>query len=84
MTHLNIHLDEETSTFVREYAAKRGITVDQYMSHLVRMCMDDAIRYEKARQKFMEIVKHPFGGTWEGGRRPTREELYDERFKRFR
>jgi len=84
MTKLNIDLGEEMTAFICADAAQRGITVEQYLSELVREAMKDALAYQKAHQELMEMLKHPFGGTFEAGRPPTREEIYDERLSRFR
>ena len=83
-TKLTIDLGEEMTAFICADAAKRGITVEQYMADLVREAMKDALAYQKAHQELMESLKHPFGGTFEKGRPPTREEIYDERLSRFR
>ena len=83
-TKLTIDLGEEVTAFICADAAKRGITVEQYLAELIREAKKEALAYEKARLEFMELLKQPWGGTWEGGRRPTREEIYDERLSRFR
>lgn len=84
-TKLTIDLGEEVTAFICADSAKRGITVDQYLTELIREVKKEALEYEKARLEFMELCKQPWGATsWEGGRRPTREEIYDERLSRFR
>ena len=83
-TKLTIDLGEEMTAFICADAAKRGITVEQYLGGLVSEAMKEALAYEKAREEFMEMVKHRLEWTWEAGRRPTREEIYDGRLSRFR
>lgn len=75
MKTLTIDLDEEMSAFVRQDAAKLGISVDQYMSELVHACMREAYAYEAARQAFLACK--PFHFEFDDGRRPTRDEIYD-------
>ena len=77
MNHINIDFDAETTEFLQTYAARRGITVEQYLDEVVRECMREALEYERARLAFMELVKKPLIGTFPGGRLPKREELYD-------
>jgi hypothetical protein len=84
VTRITIDLGEEMTAFICADAARRGITVEQYMGELVCEARKEALAYENARQEFMEMLKRPFEGAWEGGRRPTREEIYDERLSRFR
>jgi hypothetical protein len=76
MNHINIDFDAETTEFLQTYAAKRGITVEQYLDQVVRECMKEALEYERARLSFMQFLEKPVGSFPEG-RPPRREELYD-------
>jgi hypothetical protein len=84
MTKLSIDLGEEMTAFICAEAARRGVTVEQYLGDVVREATKEAFAYQKNHQELMEMLKHPFGGTFEKGRPPTREEIYDERLSRFR
>jgi hypothetical protein len=76
MNHINIDFDAETTEFLQTYAAKRGISVEEYLDEVVRQCMKEALEYERARLSFMEFLKKPVGSFPEG-RPPKREDLYD-------
>jgi hypothetical protein len=76
MNRINIDFDAETTEFLQTYAARRGITVEQYLDEVVRECMREALEYEHARLSFMAFLKKPVGSFAEG-RPPRREELYD-------
>ena len=83
MTALNISLDEEMTAFVCAYAAKRGITVEQCLGELVNESVKEALAREENHRRLLEELAHPVAGTFEGGRPPRREELYDRPY-RFR
>ena len=75
MKTLPIELDDELCAFVCADSAKLGISESQYVSALLNDCMKEAREYEEARKAFFAIK--PFNFEFIGGRRPTREELYD-------
>jgi hypothetical protein len=83
MTKLSIDLGEEMTAFICADAAKRGITVEQYLSDLVSEAMKEALAHEESHRKLLEHLANPVGGTFAGGRPPKREELYDRPY-RFR
>lgn len=77
MTKLTIDLGEEMTAFICADAAKRGITVEQYMSDLVSKALKDALAHEESHRRLLEHLASPVRGTFAGGRPPRREELYD-------
>jgi hypothetical protein len=78
--NLTIDLDEEMTSFVCMDAAKRGVSVAEYVGKLVQECVKDAREYNEARSAFLAL--RPFKCEFIDGHVPTRDELHDR--TRFR
>lgn len=75
MKNITVTLDEKTAAWVRVHAAKQGKSVSRLLGEILQKQMRDTHEYEEAYRRFKAIK--PFDFEWAGGRRPTREELYD-------
>lgn len=77
MKNITVTLDEKTAARLRVYAAKQGKSVSRLLGEILQKHLRDTDEYEEAYRRFTAIK--PFAFDWAGGRRPTREELYDRR-----
>ncbi len=81
MKTLTFDLDDELFAFVHADAEQCRMTMSEYMSELLKKCMEEAAEYEKARQRFLALPPFP-PCEFVDGRPPTREELYDRPYLR--
>ena len=75
MKNLTIDLDEEMTSFICMDAAKRGVSVAQYVGKLVEDCVKEAREYNQARGAFLAL--RPCKYEFLDGHTPTRDELHD-------
>lgn len=75
MKNITITLDEKVAAWVRIYAAQRGKSVSRVLGEFLMERMREARDYNEAMRRYLS--KKPVKFVWIGGRRPTREELYD-------
>jgi hypothetical protein len=73
--NVTITLDEETAGWVRAEAARRGVSVSQYLGDLLRERRQVAGGYEAARTRFMARDPRPLRA--QGQPLPGRDELYE-------
>jgi hypothetical protein len=73
-TNLTIQLDAEVIKRARIVAAKRGTSVSALVAHQLIDLVDEDERFTEARARANGILA---GAVARGGRRWTRDELYD-------
>lgn len=74
MRNVTITLDEETARWIRIHAAERNTSVSRLVGEILRERMTADRSYESAMQRYLE--REPVR-LRDGGRLPSREELYD-------
>ena len=75
--NVTITLPEDLARWLRVRAAENDRSVSRWIAELLdgmRRREDD---YEVAMKRFLARAREPRTLEWVGGRRPTREELYD-------
>ena len=77
MKNITVTLDEKTAAWTKAYAAKQGKSVSRLLGEILQKQMRDTDEYEEAYRRFLSFK--PLDFEWAGGRKPTREELYDRR-----
>jgi len=70
---VTIPLDEETERWVREEAARGGVSVSAFVARIVREALTDVQDYEAAFQRYRARSARSLSS----GPHPTRDELYD-------
>jgi hypothetical protein len=75
MKNITITLEPELADWLRQHAAKRGVSVSRFVGDLVHERMHQGGEYERAMREF--LAEKPFAFGWVDGRRPTREEIWD-------
>jgi hypothetical protein len=75
MKNITITLDEKMAAWLREHAAKHGVSVSRFVGDLVHERMRERREYDEAMRQF--LAEKPFFSGWIDGRRPTREEIHD-------
>ena len=75
MKNITITLEPELADWLRQNAAKHGVSVSRFVGDLVYEHMHEGREYEEAMRRF--FAEKPFHFEWVDGRRPTREEIYD-------
>jgi len=75
MKNITITLDEAMAIWLREYAAKNGVSVSRFVGDLVHERMRERREYDEAMRRFLS--QKPFHFGWADGRRPTREEIHN-------
>ena len=81
MKNVTITLDEETLTWVRVEAAKRGTSVSRLVGEMLSSHREQENAYDAARQSYLTRGSFPLTGQPQ--QYPTRESLYDrEIFRR--
>ena len=75
MKNITITLDEAMAVWLREHAAKNGVSVSRFVGDLVHERMRERREYDEAMRRFLS--QKPFHFGWADGRRPTREEVHD-------
>lgn len=75
MKNITVTLDEKIAAWVRVHAARQGKSVSRLLGELLQQLMHDQRDYFEAMRRFQALKPRHF--EWVGGRRPTREELYD-------
>jgi len=73
--NLTIQLDEDIVQGAKELAARRGTSVSGLLAQKVREMVEADLRYQRAMDSALEAMRN---ATPRGGRRWTREELYEE------
>jgi hypothetical protein len=75
MKNITITLDEAMAIWLREHAAKNGVSVSRFVGDLVHERMRERREYDEAMRRF--LAQKPFHFEWADGHRPTREEIHD-------
>lgn len=75
MKNVTITLDERTAGWLRIQAAKQNMSVSRFVGEILHGQMTGARAYDEAMRRFLR--EEPLEFAWEGGHRPTREELHD-------
>jgi predicted transcriptional regulator len=78
--NLTIQLDEEIIQKAKELAVRRNTSVSGLVAQKIEEAVEADARYQRAMQRALEAMHNAVplgGGKW------TREELYEERLKRF-
>jgi predicted transcriptional regulator len=78
--NLTIQLDEEIIQQAKELAVRRNTSVSGLVTQKLEEMVEDEIRYRKAMASALEAMHNAEdlgGGKW------SREELHEERLKRF-
>jgi hypothetical protein len=75
MKNITVTLDEAMAIWLREHAAKNGVSVSRYLGDMVHERMRERHEYDEAMRRFLS--QKPFHFGWADGRRPTRQELHD-------
>ena len=75
MKNITITLDEAMAIWLREHAAKNGVSVSRFLGDMAHERMRERREYNEAMRQF--LAEKPFFSGWSDGRRPTREEIHD-------
>ncbi len=78
--NLTIQLDEDLIRRAKVIAAERGTSVSGLVAQQITKLIEARDRYTTARASALEMMS---AATDRGGRRWTREELYEERLGRY-
>lgn len=78
--NLTIQLDEETIQAAKELAARKNTSVSGLVTQNIQEMVAADARYREAARTALEAMHNAIP---RGGRKWTREELYEERLKRF-
>jgi len=78
--NLTIQLDEATIQAAKELAVRRNTSVSGLVTQNIQEMVAADARYREAMRSAIEAMDN---ATPRGGRNWTREELYEERLKRF-
>lgn len=73
MKNITITLDEKTAAWVRVHAARQGKSVSRMLGEMLQQRMRELRDYDEAMQRYLAKKASRF--QWDGGQRPTREEL---------
>ena len=73
--NVTISMDEGTARWVRVEAARRDLSVSQFLAEVLAERRQRAEGYESARARFMAREPRPLRGP--GGRLPSRDELHE-------
>ena len=76
LKNVTVTLDEETLAATRRQAAERGMSVSRFIGEVLRQHAGKPDAYVEAYRKWLAEKPLQFK-EGEGGKRPTREELYD-------
>ena len=80
MKNITVTLDEAMALWLREHAAKSGVSVSRFLGDLVHERMRERREYDEAMRRFLS--QKPFHFGWADGRRPTRDEINDRALAR--
>jgi len=75
MKNITVTLDEAMAIWLREHAAKNGVSVSRFLGDMVHERMRERREYNEAMRQF--LAEKPFFSGWIDDRRPTREEIHD-------
>ena len=75
MKNVTITLPEDTARWLRIKAAEDDRSVSRWIGELLERMRRQQDEYEVAMQRYLAMKPRKI--EWPGGRRPTREELYD-------
>ena len=78
--NLTIQLDEATIQAAKELAVRKNTSVSGLVTQKIREMVAADARYQEAMRSAIEAMDNAID---RGGRNWTREELYEERLKRF-
>ena len=75
MENITIALPEDLARWLRVKAAEDDRSVSRWIAELLEGRRRQEDEYEAAMERYLAIKPRKI--EWPGGRRPTREELYD-------
>jgi hypothetical protein len=78
--NLTLQLDEEVIQAAKELAVRRGTSVSGLVARTLQDLVEADLRYQKAMRHALDAMHN---AKDLGGRSWTREEIYEERLKRF-
>lgn len=78
--NLTVQLDEDLIRRAKVLAAERGTSVSGLVAQQIIKLIETRDRYNTARESALEMMST---ATDHGGRRWTREQLYEERLGRY-
>jgi hypothetical protein len=78
--NLTVQLDEEVIQAAKELAVRRGTSVSGLVTQMLEEMVEADLRYQRAMHHALDAMYH---AKDRGGVRWTREEIYEERLKRF-